>query len=367
MKLSKFGLSFLTLSIVFAAHVSAAPLFEIPAGMTLSTLPSAVNGYAEKVLTCLHVDFKDRTPGQNQWLCDRNDNWLCVGNAAAKNQAPTSVEAIAANRDEVCKVVKERMVDKNYCGEQYGNCGEGSIVDYCLAHFAGQRDIMECSSKNDHAFSIFLKRGDTPDKDTLCLMDRWPLAPDKAEGRRKGESDYYFCDMTLKNGSIHYKGKRLQGRDWYEKVSCKDDYNASANGLVNRFSNLDADTWKKSYLAENNILNKKHICTAVTGVAFSCGMKAVGHTADLTTNLKEITMSFYSEGQADAFEKQLTTLFGKSFDDKGITIATAGTSITLSAVKNTKDIVEILSAVPAVAAPAAPAAPATASASTPAL
>lgn len=245
----------------FFATSAYSQAFSLPNRFNYKSLFEAVNSYAEEVETCLHVAAEDRTEGANEWLYDRRNNTRAIYSSLKSRPEVYTVQELLNNRSEVCDTVFDKLVDKKYCGTQYGNCGEGAMVNYCLAHETGMKNVIRCSSENDHAFSLFLKQGNTSSEDTICLMDRWPLGPNASEGQGRNETQYFFCGVSVVNGKIHYKGRLLQGREWYDKVSCKDWMSEFGDRANLRFANLTPKIWNDDYLVEDDFINRRLIAT----------------------------------------------------------------------------------------------------------
>lgn len=202
------------------AEGSVPELFTWPEYPTKESLGRYTIQYAERVGTCLHVSPADQDAGQAEWLkCRRG---ICSGMGSLIYNSDRSVANLEKNRDQFCEYIKKNMVEKTYSGGaclQYGNCGEGSYVNYCLSHSANIQHIKQCSSSNDHAFTIILK-----DNKQICVLDRWNIE----------DGGYYFChkDIKIKDGVLHHpkgEGLKIAGEalppsdaSWYQDVTCQD-------------------------------------------------------------------------------------------------------------------------------------------------
>ncbi|MBF0297440.1 MAG: hypothetical protein HQK51_01895 [Oligoflexia bacterium] len=300
-----FNVILIGIMFLLAGHVFAGGKFSVPSEITPETLSQAVNAYATQVMTCLHVEAVDQTKEQAMWLTCRRENATCIYNKISENYYTTSVDELQKKRDAVCSTIFEKLVDKDYCGIQFGNCGEGGMTNYCLAHKAGYKNIMKCESKNDHAFAMFLKQGSTPEEDTICIMDRWPLGPNESEGPVEGDNEYYFCNATLKKGSIYYNGDKLDERKgWYDKVSCTDWMNSNQNDGHEPIENLNIDIWKNFHLADNKIFHPKTVC-AYAGLSENCGIKSINH--ELKDDVASVEFKFDNYKNAEAFQKILNS------------------------------------------------------------
>ena len=247
---------------------ASAEYFGVPAAVDMgpNDLPRLVNQYADRVGTCLNVPGDKQTPCQKMWLRDRQNNTNKIYSCLASQPTPYTVQDLIKNRSKLCDTVLKSLVDKAYLGKQYGNCGEGSMVNYCLAHRAGLKNIIRCSSKNDHAFALFLNPGNAYGKDTICIMDRWALGPNKSERTRNWETKNIFCDVSIKNGSVHHRGRKLNNK-WYEDVSCKDWTIAYGHqGDKVEFKNFNVKTWKDSYLVKDFRNINKRIVANLLGI-----------------------------------------------------------------------------------------------------
>lgn len=189
---------------------SIGPEFVWPEKLQKQDLPQATNEYATRVGTCLNVWFPDR--GQAEYISCRTETKAAVLNAHYRLDASDDPAALKENRDRLCEVVRENFVEKKYGGgkcSQYGNCGEGGWVNYCLAHTAGYTDIKQCESANDHVFAMLR------DGDQICVMDRWNL---------EESIGYFRCseNIAVQNGTLVLPDKSLSQRKWYNGVTCID-------------------------------------------------------------------------------------------------------------------------------------------------
>lgn len=130
-------------------------------------------------------------------------------------------------RDMYCQSIEENFLKKTYCGAQFGLCQEGSAINYCLAHKAGIRKILECFTDNDHQLTIFQH----PEKNTICAMDRW----DRGAG-------HYFCDIEIKDGNLIHPKISTTDR-WFQGLKCGDPIVSPFHEY--NFTNISAKHWPK--------------------------------------------------------------------------------------------------------------------------
>ena len=139
-------------------------------------------------------------------------------------------------RDQFCEIIK-KTTHQTYFGCQYGNCGEGAEVGYCLAHQAGFKDLMICTSQNDHQFLIY----QNPKEEKICVLDRW-------DDLKKG---HHYCGVKIKKGRVIFPESTLKllfvasNLRWFRKISCVDPLNDQLQILQKDRKVFDYPRWKK--------------------------------------------------------------------------------------------------------------------------
>jgi len=220
------------------------PVYFFPTDVTKSSLEKEIKDYSAAVGTCLNLPKDQRDTGQQKWVEARGK--LCDGPVffAGDNMkaiAELTEDRLKSLRQEFCKLVKKNQIDPRFEGGkcwQYGNCGEGSWVAYCLADAAGYRKIRRCKTMNDHVFTIALDE----EKDEICLLDRWNVEP---------SIGHYRCSskLAIKEGSLILPDTGLPSKNnWYKGLECVDPLILDEIRLgddQNNVQNFDAQRWEK--------------------------------------------------------------------------------------------------------------------------
>jgi hypothetical protein len=202
-------------------------------------LAKAACDYANKVQKCYNKDKVTDT--EKKWLDDRERRVK-----ACQRELPGTIRGTRNYTLDYCEAVyREHLKPCDDC--LFGNCGEGSEVNFCQAYFSG------CAKKqyicqtithvvrmpdgreipDGHAFAII--EMPTGEK---CVMDRWLLEPNAGDPSflppswKDGGADAklcrgsFFCDknLRLESGTLWWgegdKSKCAE-KDWYKKVTCK--------------------------------------------------------------------------------------------------------------------------------------------------
>lgn len=163
---------------------------------TLDGLAKHVTLYSDQVGTCLHR--KPEGAGEREWCATRTDRWRMVWESR-----DTSFSAM-------CSEIVKQFVKTTYTGSehcQYGNCGEGGHIFMCMAAHGGfsRKHIYNCSSKNDHNFSILWAGSEKK----YCVLDRWDIIS-------KG---HFFCNAGVKDGTLVHEGQKTTAK-WYQDLTC---------------------------------------------------------------------------------------------------------------------------------------------------
>jgi len=196
-------------------------------------LKEYANEYSKEVDSCLHVPPREQTQEQKLWCEVRHALYSDFETLRGSLGLPETVEDIVSERQQLCRHLIENLIDINFNGTQFGNCGEGSFVMYCLAHQAGYKNLMICHSSNDHAFAIFLKQ--VGSKYEICLMDRWDLG-----------LGHYACGVKVENRKLKHPNLYTKNK-WYEDLVCQDPLNKSSTVTTRNTGVFDGDKWAKGF------------------------------------------------------------------------------------------------------------------------
>lgn len=205
-----------------------------------NNLKSYVERYSKEVESCLDIERKNQTEEQKAWCDVRVDLWKDYQKFTSTYLAPIeSLADIQTQRDTFCKKIKENFVDKKHLGKQFGNCGEGAYVLYCLAHEAGYENLLFCNSEEDHGFSIFLDTSEAFPK--ICVLDRFNLG-----------NGHYFCGVTLQNNQLKEAPsdtapKLDLSHKWYSKLDCTDPLNKVSKLTTADMPLFNALKWQQSF------------------------------------------------------------------------------------------------------------------------
>ncbi len=207
-----------------SARESGAGLEEEP------SLAELFYGYSSRVKTC-RSNFEGNLPASL---------WASIGRVLALEERKEVLRELDAEpeldlqekRNRFCASVKA-ITRRTYLGCQFGNCGEGADVGYCLAHEFGYEHALRCFSKNDHAFTLYLD----PQQKQLCMMERWDVlgrSSSRSDGTEwGGESElsssrlaasarHVHCGVVLRQGRLLTPEPQASVRPWFEKLSCFD-------------------------------------------------------------------------------------------------------------------------------------------------
>jgi hypothetical protein len=187
--------------------------FDWPSPGTVNkrNLEELISEYSKSVQICLGKDPHTLNSAEAEWSRIRDSRWDAIFEVIGSVQSGP-LSSLLDKRTAVCEQVKYNFVANRIQSQQFGNCNEGALVFYCLAHEAGYRHLMTCRSENDHAFAVVLN--DSTATLRMCVMDRWEVVG----------LGYYFCDASIVNGKIVAPNAGVDVRGWYSKVTCEDDF-----------------------------------------------------------------------------------------------------------------------------------------------